>query len=214
MNTNLNILDKAIICNNCLGAKFYKVHEYEFNNPFMWNCIEPVEFVRLIENFYNIDLSKPKFELLNRRNRNYVNAIIGNKINFNFIHYICDETKSVPTKIDADILYKDILNYAKQKYFKRLSKMPHKTVFVFNCSHYPNEQHFINSSGDKLLKKLNDMCKYKNINIIVILDSKHTLKFEPNFYLIKVDNLYGKSAAELLSLNNDLDKEISKYIFE
>lgn len=59
----MNTLDKAIICNNCLGARFYKEHEYEFNNPFMWNCIELNEFVKLIETFDNVDLSNPKFEI-------------------------------------------------------------------------------------------------------------------------------------------------------
>lgn len=207
----MNKLNKSIICNNCLGGQFYKEHEYEFNNPFMWNCIEPDEFVKLIKTFNEINLSNVKFELTNRGERKYVNAIIGNNINFNFIHYIYDESKNEPIKIYADILYKDILTYAKDKYFERLSRITNDKVFLLNTSHFLNEEHFIKSNGEKLLNKLNELAK--NNNIIVILDNQHKLNFIPNFKVIYINNLYNKSAVELLIKNNELDKELCKYIF-
>ncbi len=210
MNNTLNTLNKALICNNCLGAQFYKIHNYEFNNPFMWNCIEPYEFVKLIDNFENIDLNNPKIELCKRGVRNYANIIIGDNINFNFIHYLYDESKDKPVKVNADILYKDILKYAKIKYFERLSKLPNDKIFLFTTSHYLNEEHFIKCNGDKLLNKLNELAK--DNNIIVILDSQHKLNYIPNFKLIYKDNLYNKSAIDLLYKDNELDKQICKLI--
>lgn len=208
----MNKLNKAIICNNCLGARFYKEHEYEFNNPFMWNCIELNEFIKLIKNLNNIDMSKPIFSLVKTETRHYVNAVIGDNINFNFIHYLYDEKQNEPIKIGADIIYKDILEYVKTKYFERLSRMPKDKIFIVNTAHYKSEEHFVNSKGEILLKSLDILANTNKI--IVILDKQHKLTYKPNFIVIYENNLYSKSAIELLSKDNELDKELCKYIFK
>lgn len=141
-----------------------------------------------------------------------VNVIVGNNINFNFIHYLYDENQIEPIKIYADIIYKDILKYVKTKYFERLSRMPKDKIFVINMAHYISEEHFVNSKGEVLLNELNELSK--QYNIIVILDSLHKLNYEPNFKVIYEDNLYNKSAIELLSKDNELDKELCEYIFK
>lgn len=209
----MKILNTSIICNNCLGARFYKEHGYEFNNPFMWNCIEPIEFIKLIKTWDNIDLNNPKFELVKTNSKEYVNAIIGDNINFNYIHYLYDESKKTPIKIYADILYADILNYAKYKYFERLNRMPKDKIFMFNTAHFLNEEHFsVKCNGDFLLDEINELAKTNNI--IVILDSLHKYNINNiNFKLIYCDNIYGKSALDILNKDNYLDKLIYKYIY-
>ena len=208
----MNTLNISIICNNCLGARFYKEHKYEFNNPFMWNCIEPVEFVKLIKTWDNIDLKDAKFELIKTNSKEYANTIIGDNINFNYIHYIHDESQEIPIKIYADIVYKDILLYTKNKYFERLSRMPKKKIFIFNTAHYLNEEHFsVKCKGDSLLDELNELAKINDI--IVILDSSHKYNNDNiNFKIIYCDNIYGKSALDILNKDNYLDKLICKYV--
>ena len=209
---NLNKFNISLICNNCLGGRFYKIHEFEFNNPFMWNLIEPHEFVRLIKNFDKINLGCTKFEIIEKNKKQYVNAVIGYNINLNYIHYIYDETKPTLIKIAPDILGKDILQYVVSKYFERLLRMPKEHIFLFTPSQFSSEEHFINANGDNLLNELNELGK-KN-NIIVILDSKHKLTYVPNFKVIYEDNLYGKNPAELLyHKGNELDKKLCTYIF-
>lgn len=209
----MNTLDKSIICNNCLGARLYMEHEYEFNNPFMWNCIEPDEFIKLIKTFNDINFNNPKFELVQKNNKTYVNAIIGDNINFNFIHYLYDESYDEPIKVNADILYKDILIYAKNKYFERLSRMLNNKIFIFNTAHFLSDEHFIKSNGNIYLNELNKLGKTNNI--IVLLDKKHKYqKKNINFKIIYVDDIYNKSALKLLSKDNELDKELCKLINE
>lgn len=39
-----------IICNNCIGARMYEVNNMQFPNLFMWNAINCLDFIKLIEN--------------------------------------------------------------------------------------------------------------------------------------------------------------------
>lgn len=213
---NINILNKALICNNCVGARFYKLHDYEYNNPFMWNCIEPNEFVKLIESFDKINLNEPLFELVSTKEKCYVNTILNNtdkplhNINLNYIHYLYNKNYKSPTQVGSDILYDDIINYVKEKYFERLSRMPSENIFLLSCNHFLNNTHFLKSGGEFLLEKLDKLSK--NNNIVVILDKNYKNNKKYSFKTIIEYNVYGKNATDIINKGNYIDRLLCELI--
>ena len=171
-----------IICNNCVGARLYEVTKKQFPNPFMWMTIDYDDYIKLIENYDTIDLNNPKIELETYKYNDYKSVLItlNNDIKLHYIHYIQDNTKETPVKeLNTNILYKNILTYAKNKWKNRLNRNKEESVFLysFNYMHPDNQEYniilnkLINITNKKLIILVHEGVKIEqeipdNIKII------------------------------------------------
>ncbi len=154
-----------IICNNCVGARLYEVTKQQFPNPFMWMSIFDDDFIKLINEYENIDFNNPKIELEYYKENKYQSILITlyNDIKLHYIHYIQDESKEIPVKEDnTNILYKDILTYAKYKWFNRLNRSSEEPVFLYSFNYMPIEYHTYSIVLNKLLE-------IKNKKLIILV---------------------------------------------
>lgn len=191
-----------IICNNCVGARMYEVSGMQFPNPFMWNAINAYDFIKLVEEYDAIDLRNPEMELeryLNRE-RESVLVTMDNGVKLHFIHYIQDDTKDVPVKEkNTDILYRDILSYASDKWHSRLRRSSEPPMFMFTFNYMKKD----NPSYKDILDKLIGTGKGL---IIVMHDSVKTGEVPPNVRIIKFDD-------ETMSLDAGLSRILSGMLF-
>lgn len=163
-----------IICNNCVGARLYEVTKQQFPNPFMWMAIDYDDYIKLIENYDTIDLSNPKFELETYKGNDYksVLIILNDDIKLHYIHYIQDDTKETPVKeLNTNILYKDILSYAKNKWFNRLNRSKEEPIFMYSFNYLLPE----NNTYFLILNKLLDI---KNKKLLILVHEGITIKKE------------------------------------
>ena len=154
-----------IICNNCVGARLYEVTKQQFPNPFMWMSIDYNDFIKLVENYNTLDLAHPKFVLEKYKENDYksILVILNNDIQLHYIHYILDKSKKSPVKEKStNILYKDILSYAKTKWFNRLNRSKEEPLFIYSFNYMPPDYHIYNMILEKLLN-----IKNKNLLILV-----------------------------------------------
>lgn len=172
-----------IICNNCVGARLYEVTKQQFPNPFMWMSISTDDYIKLIENYDNIDLSNPSFELEYYGNNDYQTILVklDYDIKLHYIHYIQDNDKENPVKeLNTNILYKDILKYAKIKWFNRLNRNKECPTFIYS----------FNYANPKTISYLTDLNKLLNIKTkyeLIILVHEN-IKLNKNINHIKLLN--------------------------
>ena len=196
-----------IIANNCIGARLYEVTKQQFPNPFMWMTYSSIDdFIDLVENYDSIDLQQPIFELETYNQNKYKTVLVtlNNHIKLHYIHYIQDDTKLAPVKeLNTNILYNDILTYAKTKWFARLKRNIKKPIFLYSFNYLDkNNKNYI----ERLNKLLNINTKYKFI--ILIHNGIKFTNTNKNINVIQCDdnimNLNGTSLA------NNLKKIIFK----
>ena len=163
-----------IIANNCIGARLYQITKKQFPNPFMWMTFSSIDdYVKLIENYDNIDLNNPTFELETYKENKHKSVLVtlDNDIKLHYIHYIQDDTKDNPVKeSNTNILYKDILTYSKEKWFKRVNRINEEPIFLYSF----NNLDINNTFYLKLVNKiLNINTKYK---IIILIHKSYELR--------------------------------------
>lgn len=196
---------RNIICNNCVGARLYQVSNKQFPNPFMWCSEDSKEFRNLINSYDNIDLNDVTFEFEMYRDRDYKSVLVkipnaGKEIGCHFIHYALDETKSTPEreKKTNNVWYREILDYAREKWFKRLKRMNEEPVFLIihnfktelkdfeglNTSHkiivftpQPEEAKAIFPEGTEVIKEPPGAENWSTMDIAKFLLSKHKALF-------------------------------------
>lgn len=183
MDKNDNITHN-IICNNCIGARLYEVSREQFPNPFMWSAIQCDDFVKLINLWDTLNLSDVKFNLEKYKSNEHTSVLvkIQNEINIHFVHYIKDDNKKTPTKeLSTNILYYDIINYTRKKWFDRLERIITPPTFLYPFN-YANKSD-INQYKKDLLKILST----KTDKPIIILIHKHlNLKYNTTARNIKI----------------------------
>lgn len=153
-----------LIANNCVGARLYEVTKQQFPNPFMWMTIPVNDYIDLMENYDSIDLNNPKFELEVYKQNTYKTILVtlNNRIKLHYIHYIQDDTKQKPVKeLNTNILYKDILPYFKEKWYRRLKRNTEKPVFLYSFN-YSKKYGY----NETLKQLLNVKIKYKLIILV------------------------------------------------
>ena len=152
-----------IVSNNCIGGRLYEVRNEQFANQFIWARILHSDFIYLINNFDNIDFSNVSFNLEYYKSKDYQNVIckLDNKISMHFTHYVYNENYETPYKKDLDVLYKNILEYSKDKYFNRLKRMSGKPIFVYSFNG-------VNSKSEEYIKRIHDVLKIKDKKIYII----------------------------------------------
>lgn len=171
-----------IICNNCVGARLYEVTQQRFPNPFMWNFISDCDFVKLLNEYNNLNLENTVFSLEYYKKNDYesVLATLENGVKLHFIHYIQNDFEDSPIKkYGTDILYKDIITYAKTKWFSRLkrSSEPATFLFSFNYAKKDNPKYYevlgslLSCTCERLIVLVHDSVKVQqvipnNINLI------------------------------------------------
>jgi hypothetical protein len=132
----------------------------------MWMTIPIDNYIDLVENYDSIDLNNPKFELEVYKQNPYKTVLVtlNHHIKLHYIHYIQDNSKINPVKeLNTNILYNDILTYAKNKWFTRLKRNTKKPVFLYSFNYMDkSNKHYLNI----LNKLLNINTKYKLIILI------------------------------------------------
>lgn len=191
-----------IICNNCVGARMYEILKMQFPNPFMWNAINAYDFIKLVEEYETINLNNPKIELEQYMGQEHRSVLItlDNGIKLHFIHYMQDDTKKQPVKEkNTNILYKDILLYATEKWRKRLLRNITSPVFMFSFNYMKKENPLYMDILQKLMKTK------KNL-IIIIHNSIETGEVPSNIRIIRLDD-------KTMSLDAGLSRIIANSLF-
>lgn len=191
-----------IICNNCVGARMYEVSKIQFPNPFMWNAINAYDFIKLMNEYDTLDLEHPTFELETYLNNDYKTVLVtlNNGVKLHFIHHIQDDSKPTPIKEKStNILYNDILSYAKEKWYKRVDRSKEQPTFMFSFNYMKNNDKLYTDILEKLLKTK------KNL-IIIMHDSFETPNVPTNIRIIKFDD-------NTMSLDAGLSKIIANILF-
>ena len=109
-----------IIGNNCIPSAIYKIKGVKYNHPFFWCAIPVDQYIWMIDNFKKIDWTKIHFSLEQYYEDKSIYSVLGKvgDIEFHFLHYRLSDG---PTKtVGRNTFSKDIINYAKEKWFKRL----------------------------------------------------------------------------------------------
>lgn len=173
-----------IIANNCLGARLYEVNKVQFPNSFMWCRLYIKDFIKLINDFDNINFNNALFDIEFRLNHNCVKCIIDNKITVHYGHYVYDKNIDIPTKAvnNTDIIYSDILNYAKHKYFSRLNRSTESPIFLYSFNNKePHTKEYEN--------ELSELLTIKKPLFIIIHDTVNIPSYIPdNITIIKCSN--------------------------
>lgn len=191
-----------IICNNCVGARMYEVSKIQFPNPFMWNAINAYDFIKLMKDYEKIDLYNPKIELEQYLKQEHKSVLVtlSNDVKLHFIHYMQDETKEQPIKEKStNILYKDIISYAKEKWYKRVDRSKEQPTFMFAFNYMKKNDKLYTDILEKLLKTK------KNL-IIIMHDSFETPQVSSNIKIMKFDD-------DTMSLDAGLSKIIANILF-
>lgn len=191
-----------IICNNCVGARMYEVSKIQFPNPFMWNAINAYDFIKLMKDYEKIDLYNPKIELEQYLKQEHKSVLVtlSNDVKLHFIHYMQDETKEQPIKEkNTNILYKDIISYAKEKWYKRVNRSKEPPTFMFTFNYMKKNDKLYTDILEKLLKTKNNL-------IIIMHDSIETPNVPTNIRIIKFDD-------DTMSLDAGLSKIIANILF-
>ena len=177
-----------LIGNNCVTARLYEVTKQQFPNPFMWMSIPSIDdYIRIVENYKMLNLSNPKFMLEYYKQNPYQTVLVtlNSRIKLHYIHYIQDDTKNKPVKeLNTNILYKDIITYAKKKWFARQKRNTAEPVFLYSFNYmkkgvkeyYDILNRLLNVNTDHTLiillhKGIKYTNKKKNIKIIECDDS-------------------------------------------
>ncbi len=199
---NTKNLVMNIICNNCIGARMYEVSKIQFPNPFMWNAINAYDFIKLMKDYEKIDLYNPKIELEQYLKQEHKSVLVtlSNDVKLHFIHYMQDETKEQPIKEKStNILYKDIISYAKEKWYKRVDRSKEQPTFMFAFNYMKKNDKLYTDILEKLLKTK------KNL-IIIMHDSFETPQVSSNIKIMKFDD-------DTMSLDAGLSKIIANILF-
>lgn len=195
-----------IIANNCIGARLYEVTKQQFPNSFMWMTYSPDDYISLIENYDSIDFDNPTFELEYYKENQYksVLVILDNDIKLHYIHYIQDDSKEIPVKeLKTNILYKDILNYAKTKWFNRLYRSNEMPIFLYSFNYLEKDNEYY----VKLLNKILSVNTKYHIIVLIHKGIEYNNTNE-NIKVIECDD-------SIMELNGTtLAEALKKYIFE
>ena len=131
----MNLQDTLIISTNCIAGFIYRDHiKKEYEHPFIWSVIKLSDFIKLIENFNDIDFINSKAMMsvgeLSNKNGNVYPKIEtytkdNNTISTYFIHYkqINDKKIDKPIQRGINTICNDVLKYTQEKWDERTNRM-------------------------------------------------------------------------------------------
>lgn len=118
-----------LITNCCIGGDYYNAMNLEYNNPFAWVIIKPIDMINLIKHyntvdFWNIKLLQSEFS---NDTRKCFKLKIDNLFEIHYPHYLKNEKyetiKYGSTETSVDVLYANIEDYIVETYKRRLYRM-------------------------------------------------------------------------------------------
>jgi hypothetical protein len=164
-----------IISNNCVGARYYEKKSF-FPNPFMWNSIKLKDFIFLIENFDNINLSNIKSYFTSneihkdKENDKCSTILLDGCVKLYYIHHHYEKSHSSKKvfrnnkskknyknkkfeSVEYDVSGYDILDYLEKCWFRRLSRFDRKKKKIFV---YWDSDEYTNDDVKKLFEMKGD----------------------------------------------------------
>jgi len=180
-----------LISNSCVGAFLYYRNKQVFDNPFMWTKIEIEDYISLIKNFDTIDFNNIDFSfehmIVHGKVSPYKSVVgyLDNKVKLHYMHYIKSKSYDNPTRLGGMNIYgNNIMEYAREKYFIRLSRMNRSPTFLCNL-------------------KVRDDEKYQRyITGLLEIETNHPLYILT--YKSKRNKVYHKKHIHILYVNDDI----------
>lgn len=108
----------------------------KLTNQFQWCGIDLKDFVYLAKHWREMDMTNVKFELETRlyQTRESVLCTVDDKVKVHYSHYLQDEDFDTPGKCERYKycrLSRDIVSYARDKYFSRMGRTDEQPTFVY-----------------------------------------------------------------------------------
>lgn len=146
-----------ILSLNCLGAHIYRdLLKCSYGNPFIWTRMDNADFIRLLEDYENIDFHNYTLIKESRKLENF-RIIIDDKVKLYFNHHLFDANADKPIKRGVDIFYNRIWEYIVDNYEKRLARMTKKIDLIA----------IDDWSNDIDVKKIKSICERKNYKCFI-----------------------------------------------
>lgn len=164
-----------ILSTTCTGARMMRAWCSKFNNPFVWGRMDSSSFFRLLSLYDTIDFYNAEFKLTLD---NYVSVCIDNVVTFEYIHNKYSEKEE--EIIDSGNVYsKHIVNYTKERYFKRLKNMTNNLnkIAVFDLFNEKRNPH-------KMLLKMYDRIPFDGKKIAVLPEVDKDIKISASIQCI------------------------------
>lgn len=162
-----------ILSLNCLGAHIYRdLLKCSYGNPFIWTLTDNDDFIRLLEDYENIDFHNYVLIKESKKLENF-RIIIDNKVKLYFNHHLFDANANKPIKRGVDIFYNKIWEYIVNNYEKRLLRM-NKTVDLVAVDDWDNS---IN------VNKIKEICITKKYPCFIC--TNRLLEYEDSMLIIK-----------------------------
>lgn len=216
-----------LICNNCFTGFFQKKNNLRYETPFVWNRINPKDFIYLMEHFDTINFNDIELKC-NKDVKRYkelsVNMksfciIIENEVFVFYNHYKYRAEAKTPVIETPDVYYYRNFEYTLNKYNERLKRMDKtKTpIFIYhsNTTNRANESEnwkLIDKKED--LEKMIDIANKKKYKFIAITQFQELENFNSDniliLYLPTTDKTYW-SFPKMVDKYND---EILEFINE
>lgn len=112
------------ICNTCLGGWIYKKNKTAYNNPFIWNGIDVIPMLNLINHFEEIkntnDIELDKDPTT--KNQSFIIKLPYN-VNIHYRHYRLDLTAKTNYVNGVDVFGSKIYEYTYNKFLERKERM-------------------------------------------------------------------------------------------
>ena len=187
-----------IISNDCTAGFIYREINEEFKNPFIWTSIDIDNFIKLIENYDTLNFNNISIKLelntskISVQNEKYPIITIDNKVDIHYFHHFQKEGTHSELNTEERYIYdEDIINYVKQIYFSRISRMTESPIFIWSNF---EEYSWYNSKDIEKLKNVST--KYK----LIIYSNSSIKNFSKDILIIKKpfsENLVEKNAISL-----------------
>lgn len=172
-----------IISNDCTAGFIYREINEEFKNPFIWTSIDIDNFIKLIENYDTLNFNNISIKLelntskISVQNEKYPIITIDNKVDIHYFHHFQKEGIHSELNTEERYIYdEDIINYVKQIYFSRISRMTESPIFIWSNF---EEYSWYNSKDIEKLKNVST--KYK----LIIYSNSSIKNFSKDILIIK-----------------------------
>lgn len=120
-----------IITNDCLGGFIYRdVLKTDFQNPFIWTQMNYKTFIKLIEEYENLNFNNVHIDKNGQELKNNFITVIDDKIRIENIHIFYSEKDEIPRIEAENVFYKKPDEYIKEKYIKRQNRMCGKPIVI------------------------------------------------------------------------------------
>lgn len=189
------------ICNTCLGGWIYKKNKTAYNNPFIWNGIDVIPMLNLINHFEEIkntnDIELDKDSTT--KNQSFIIKLPYN-VNIHYRHYRLDLSAKTNYVNGVDVFGPKIYEYTYNKFLERKERMKENNeapTFIVVTRSSDIYNYTLENTID-FIKNLHTKCK-----VIIITNYKELLN-------LKKDNVIIKIVKE--DVNTVNVKELIKYI--